>query len=92
MDDWADWKTPCISIGIEEPLGYAYGLRNTKQRKEQEYRLETQYQPLTSKETIQPRENITKMTGVPGGFIDTAEPGEERVMIPTKYKAQKPLK
>ncbi|MBW0525398.1 hypothetical protein O181_065113 [Austropuccinia psidii MF-1] len=41
MDDWGDWKPPCISTGLEETFGYAYGLRNTTQRKEQEEKLET---------------------------------------------------
>ncbi|MBW0537999.1 hypothetical protein O181_077714 [Austropuccinia psidii MF-1] len=84
MDDWGNWQPPCISTGLEEPLGYAYGLRNTKQRKEQEYKLKTQSQPLHSKETIQPKEKIIKKPSIPGGYIENDEPEEERVMIPTK--------
>ncbi|MBW0526952.1 hypothetical protein O181_066667 [Austropuccinia psidii MF-1] len=89
MDDWGDWQPPCISTGLEEPLGYAYGLRNTKQRKEQEEKLKTKSQQLPSKETIQPKETIIKKPSIPGGYIENDEPKEERVMIPTKYKSQK---
>ncbi|MBW0547628.1 hypothetical protein O181_087343, partial [Austropuccinia psidii MF-1] len=89
MDDWGDWQPPCISTGLEEPFGYAYGLRNTKQRKEQEEKLKTQSQQLPSKETIQPKETIIKNPRIPGGYIENVEPEEERVMITAKYKSQK---
>ncbi|MBW0521779.1 hypothetical protein O181_061494 [Austropuccinia psidii MF-1] len=32
MDNWGEWQPPSISTGIE-PLGYYYGLRNTKKKK-----------------------------------------------------------
>ncbi|MBW0525734.1 hypothetical protein O181_065449 [Austropuccinia psidii MF-1] len=82
MDNWGDWEPPCISTGLEEPFGYAYGLRNTKQRIENQEKYKAQ--PLPSKETIQPKDTIKKKTSIPGGFIE-----EEKVIIPTKYKSSK---
>ncbi|MBW0493915.1 hypothetical protein O181_033630 [Austropuccinia psidii MF-1] len=89
MDDWGNWQPPCISTGLEDSLESAYGLRNTKQRKEQEDKLKHQYQPFPSKETIQPKETIIKKPSIPGGYIENEEPEEERVIIPKKYKSQK---
>ncbi|MBW0571350.1 hypothetical protein O181_111065 [Austropuccinia psidii MF-1] len=89
MDNWGGWQPPCISTGLEESFGYAYGLRNTKQRKEQEDKFKTQPKPLPSKETIQPKEIIIKNPSIPGGYIANDEPEEEGVMIPKKYKSQK---
>ncbi|MBW0515661.1 hypothetical protein O181_055376 [Austropuccinia psidii MF-1] len=86
MDDWGDWQQPCNSTGLEKPIGYAYGLRNKRQRKEQEDKLITQSQPSTSKETIQLKETIIKKPSIPGGYIENDESEEERVMIPKKYK------
>ncbi|MBW0465737.1 hypothetical protein O181_005452 [Austropuccinia psidii MF-1] len=88
MDDLGDWQPPCISTGLEEPLGYAYVLRN-KKRKEKEDKSKTQSQSLPSKENNKPKQKIIKNTSIPGGFIENDEPEEERVMIPTKYKSQK---
>ncbi|MBW0570624.1 hypothetical protein O181_110339 [Austropuccinia psidii MF-1] len=88
MDNWGDWEPPCISTGLEEPLGYAYGLRNTKQRIENQEK--SKAQPLPSKETIQPKDTIKKKTSIPGGFIEEEEVEEEKVIIPTKYKSSKP--
>ena len=88
MDNWGDWEPPCISTGLEEPLVYAYGLRNTKQRIENQEK--SKAQPLPSKETIQPKDTIKKKTSIPGGFIEEEEAEEEKVIIPTKYKSSKP--
>ncbi|MBW0548494.1 hypothetical protein O181_088209 [Austropuccinia psidii MF-1] len=82
MDNWGDWEPPCISTGLEEPLGYAYGLRNTKKSIENQEK--SKAQPLPSKETIQPKDTIKKKTIIPGGFIE-----EEKIIIPTKYKSSK---
>ncbi|MBW0500418.1 hypothetical protein O181_040133 [Austropuccinia psidii MF-1] len=83
MNDWGYWEQPCISTGLEEPLGYAYGLRNRKKGIENQEKFKTQ--PLSSKDTIQPKDTIKKKTGIPGGFIE-----EEKIIIPTKYKRSKP--
>ncbi|MBW0546816.1 hypothetical protein O181_086531 [Austropuccinia psidii MF-1] len=86
MDNWGDCKPPCISTGLEEPFGYAYGLRNTKQRIENQAKCKAQNLP--SKEDIQPKDTIKKKTCIPGGFIeDEAEEG--KVIIPIKYKSSK---
>ncbi|MBW0479466.1 hypothetical protein O181_019181 [Austropuccinia psidii MF-1] len=87
MDSWGDWEPPCISTGLEEPLGYAYGLRNTKQRIENQEKSKSQ--ALPSKETIQPKDTIKKETSIPGGFIEEEESEKEKVIIPTKYKSSK---
>ncbi|MBW0507588.1 hypothetical protein O181_047303 [Austropuccinia psidii MF-1] len=87
MDNWGVWGPPCISTGLEEPFGYAYGLRNTKQRIENQEK--SKAQPLPSKETIQPKDTIKKKTSIPGGFIEEEEAEEEKVIIPTKYKSSK---
>ncbi|MBW0542492.1 hypothetical protein O181_082207 [Austropuccinia psidii MF-1] len=87
MDNWGDWEPPCISTGSEEPLGYAYGLRNTKQRIENKEKFRAQ--PLPSKETIKPKDTRKKKTSIPGGFIEEEEVEEEKVIIPTKYKSSK---
>ncbi|MBW0526407.1 hypothetical protein O181_066122 [Austropuccinia psidii MF-1] len=87
MDNWGDWEPPCISTELEEPFGYAYGLRNTKQRIENQEK--SKAQSLPSKETIQPKDTIKKKTSIPGGFIEEEEAEEEKVIIPTKYKSSK---
>ncbi|MBW0493446.1 hypothetical protein O181_033161 [Austropuccinia psidii MF-1] len=92
MHYYGDLQPPCISSGLEEPLGYAYGLRNKKQRKEQEDKFIPQPQPLHSKETIQPKEVIIKKPSIPGGYIENDEPEEESMVIPIKYKSQNALK
>ncbi|MBW0496529.1 hypothetical protein O181_036244 [Austropuccinia psidii MF-1] len=89
MNNWGYWQPPCISTGLGEHFGYAYGLRNTKKRKEQEDKSQTQTKPLPSKETIQPKEIIVKNPRIPGGYIENDEPEEERVMITKKYNSQK---
>ncbi|MBW0555715.1 hypothetical protein O181_095430 [Austropuccinia psidii MF-1] len=71
MDNWDDGEPLCISKGLEEPFWYAYGLRNTKQRIENQEK--SKAQPLPSKETIQPKDTIKKKTSIPGGFIDKEE-------------------
>ncbi|MBW0543566.1 hypothetical protein O181_083281 [Austropuccinia psidii MF-1] len=78
----------CMEEGLEEPLGYSYGLRNTKQRVENQEK--NKAQPLPSKDTIQPKETIKKKTIIPVGFIEEEEAEEEKVIIPTKYKSSKP--
>ena len=67
---------------------YAYGLRSTKQRIENQEK--SKAQPLPSKETIQPKDTIKKKTSIPGGLIEEEEAEEEKVIIPTKYKSSKP--
>ncbi|MBW0556245.1 hypothetical protein O181_095960 [Austropuccinia psidii MF-1] len=69
MDNWEDWQPPLISTG-REPLGYAYGLRNTKKRRENEDRAKAQSQPLPEREVTQPQEILKKRTSIPGGYID----------------------
>ncbi|MBW0526042.1 hypothetical protein O181_065757 [Austropuccinia psidii MF-1] len=49
MDNWEDCQPPLISTG-REPLGYSYGLRNTKQRRENEDKAKAQSQPLPERE------------------------------------------
>ncbi|MBW0566114.1 hypothetical protein O181_105829 [Austropuccinia psidii MF-1] len=88
MDNWGDWEPPCISTGLKEPLGYAYGLRSTKQRIENQGK--SKAKSLPSKETIQPKDNTKNKTSFPGGFIEEEEADEEKVIIPTKYKSSKP--
>ncbi|MBW0512018.1 hypothetical protein O181_051733 [Austropuccinia psidii MF-1] len=88
MDNSGDWEPPWISTGLEEPFGYAYGLRNTKQRIENQEKSKAQLLP--SKETIQPKDTIKKKTSIPGGFIEEEESDEEKVIIPKKYKSSKP--
>ncbi|MBW0499677.1 hypothetical protein O181_039392 [Austropuccinia psidii MF-1] len=87
MDNWGDWKPPWNSTGVEEPLGYAYGLRDTKQKIENQEKYKSQ--PLPSKENIQPKDTIMKKTRIPGGFIEEEE-AEENLKIPTRYKSSKP--
>ncbi|MBW0550481.1 hypothetical protein O181_090196, partial [Austropuccinia psidii MF-1] len=72
----------------EEPFGYAYGLRNTKQRIENQEK--SKAQPLPSKVTIQPKDTIKKKTSIPGGFIEEEEAEEGKLTIPTEYKSPKP--
>ncbi|MBW0469793.1 hypothetical protein O181_009508 [Austropuccinia psidii MF-1] len=88
MDNWGDWDPPYISTGLEEPFGNAYGLRNTKQRIENQEK--SKAQPLPSEEIIHPKCTIKKKTSIPGGFIEEEEAEEEKVIIPTKYKSSKP--
>ncbi|MBW0552711.1 hypothetical protein O181_092426 [Austropuccinia psidii MF-1] len=90
MDNWEDWKPPSISTG-REPLGYSYGLRNTKQRMENEDQAKDKSQPLPEKEVNKPQEKLKKKTSIPGGFIDDEDHEEEKVIIPTRYKSPRPL-
>ncbi|MBW0526541.1 hypothetical protein O181_066256 [Austropuccinia psidii MF-1] len=90
MDNWADWKPPSISTG-REPLGYSYVLRNTKQRRENGDKAKAQSQPLPEREVIRPQETLEKNTSIPGGFIDNEDQEEGKVIIPIRYKSQRPL-
>ncbi|MBW0475005.1 hypothetical protein O181_014720 [Austropuccinia psidii MF-1] len=74
MDYLGDWQPPFISTGLEEPLRYSDGLRNTDQTIEKEERLKAKYQQLPSKETIQPKDTIRKGTSIPGGSIQNEYP------------------
>ncbi|MBW0541521.1 hypothetical protein O181_081236, partial [Austropuccinia psidii MF-1] len=89
MDNWKDWKPPSISTG-RETLGYSYGLRNTKQRTENEDKAKRQSQSLPKKEVNKPQETLKKKTSIPGGFIDDEHHEEEKVIIPTRYKSPRP--
>ncbi|MBW0549666.1 hypothetical protein O181_089381 [Austropuccinia psidii MF-1] len=89
MDNWEDWKPPSIPTG-REPLGYSYGLRNTKQRAENEDKAKAQSQPLPKEEVNKPQETFKKKTSIPGGFIDDEDNEEEKVIIPTRYKSPRP--
>ncbi|MBW0546534.1 hypothetical protein O181_086249, partial [Austropuccinia psidii MF-1] len=90
IDNWEDWQPPSISTR-REPLGYAYGLRNTKQRRENEDRAKARSQPLSEREVTQPQEILKKKTSIPGGFIDNDDQEDEKVIIPTRYKSPRPL-
>ncbi|MBW0498408.1 hypothetical protein O181_038123 [Austropuccinia psidii MF-1] len=89
MDNWGEWQPPLISTG-REPLGYAYGLRNTKKRRENEDKAKAQSQPLPAREVTQPQEILKRKTSIPGGFIDNDDQQEEKLIIPTRYKSPRP--
>ncbi|MBW0548799.1 hypothetical protein O181_088514 [Austropuccinia psidii MF-1] len=90
MENWGEWKPPLISTGME-PLGYTYGLRNTKQRRENEEKSKDQSQPLPEREVTQPQEILKRKTSISGGIIDNEDQQEEKVIIPTRYKSPRPL-
>ncbi|MBW0563276.1 hypothetical protein O181_102991 [Austropuccinia psidii MF-1] len=90
MENWGEWQPPLISTG-REPLGYAYGLRNTKQRTENEDKAKAQSQPLPEREVNEPQDILKRKTSIPGGFIENDDKEEEKVIIPTRYKSPRPL-
>ncbi|MBW0486663.1 hypothetical protein O181_026378 [Austropuccinia psidii MF-1] len=89
MENWGNFQPPIISTG-REPSGYAHGLSNTKQRRENEDKSKAQTQPLPKTEVIQPPEILNKETSIPDGLIDNDDQEEEKVMIPTRYKSPRP--
>ncbi|MBW0529162.1 hypothetical protein O181_068877 [Austropuccinia psidii MF-1] len=90
MDNWGEWQPPLISTG-GEPLGYAYGLRNTKPRRENEDKAKVQSQPSPERKVSQPQEILKRNTSILGVFIDNDDQEEEKVIIPTRYKSPRPL-